>query len=253
MSLTDLAELSALSPTQFVVVAIACFLAGVVRGFSGFGLSALLMAALAAMIAPVELIPVCYILEGAASVLMFRGGVRDADMSIVWGLAICSAIGTPIGLLATVSLPVEISKIVALLIVLGLTLAQLFHVNARFLASRSGLYITGLAAGVVTGLASVGGLVIALYVLASKFEPKTMRATLAMFLCLTMFTSAVYLILYDVMNQLAVVRGAIMIPFLLIGVLAGSWLFRPSLEHMYKRFCLLLLVGLSITGLVQIA
>ena len=107
MSLDYLAALTELSRQQFLIVAAACFCAGVVRGFSGFGLSALVMAALASMIAPVELIPVCYILEGVAGVMMFRGGVRDADMSVVWVLVICSAIGVPLGLLATVTVPVS--------------------------------------------------------------------------------------------------------------------------------------------------
>ncbi len=252
MSLDDFAALTQLSQQQFLFVAAACFLAGVVRGFSGFGLSALVMAALASMIAPVELIPVCYILEGVAGLMMFRGGVRDADMPTVWTLAICSAIGAPLGLLATVTVPVETSKMIALGVVLCLTLAQLFKVNAAFLDTKPGLYVTGFVAGIVTGLASVGGLVIALYVLASKSEPKTIRGTLAMFLFLTMFTSIIYLLAYDVMNMLAVMRGVVFTPLVIAGVLIGTWFFRPSLQGFYKRFCLLLLVSLALIGLVRL-
>ena len=81
-----------------------------VRGFSGFALSALIMASVALIIPPIELIPVCYVLEATASFIMFRGGLRHADMKIVWGLTIGTLIGFPMGLYATTGLPVETSK-----------------------------------------------------------------------------------------------------------------------------------------------
>ncbi|MBT7906218.1 MAG: sulfite exporter TauE/SafE family protein, partial [Marinovum sp.] len=56
-------SLLSLSENQVWVVALVCLLAGIVRGFSGFALSALVMASAALIIPPVELIPVCWWLE----------------------------------------------------------------------------------------------------------------------------------------------------------------------------------------------
>ncbi len=229
------------------------FVAGIVRGFSGFALSALFMASVAAVIPPVELIPICYILEVTASLIMFRGGVQDADMKIVWGLAIGSAIGIPLGLYATTSIPVELSKLIALCIILSLATAQLLRTGPKFLASTTGLYASGVTAGVVSGLASVGGMVIALYVLGREAPPRTMRASLVMFLFIGMFTSLVYLLGFGVMNKLAISRGLSLAPIVAIGVLIGSRFFRPSLENIYKKFCLGLLIFLASAGLVRLA
>jgi uncharacterized membrane protein YfcA len=244
-------QLTGLSLAGLMIVATAVFLAGLIRGFAGFGLSAVVMASAATILPPIELIPMCYLLEGAASLAMFRGGIADANMKIVWGLVICSAIGMPLGLLATTSIDVETSRNLALSLILTLTLAQFFKLRPTFLATPKGLYASGLTAGIASGLASVGGMVIALYVLASDTQPKQMRASLVMFLCISMFTSLVWLIAYDVMSMQAVWRGALMAPVVLLGVFAGIWLFRPAYEPLYKVVCLTLLTLLSAKGLIS--
>ena len=249
--ITTLTELTGFDPGRLMIVAAVVFCAGVIRGFAGFGLSAIVMASLTVMIAPVELIPMCFVLEGAASLAMTRGGVRNADMKTVWILVISSSIGVPAGLLATTSIDTELSKLVALSIILSLTVAQFFRLAPGFLATRRGLYLSGLTAGVATGLASVGGMVIALYILASKAEPRQMRGSLVMFLSISMFTSLVFLVGYGLMTGQAVWRGLLMSPVVLLGVLFGSLLFRPAHEYLYKSACLLLLSLLSAAGLIS--
>jgi len=247
----SLLELTNLPASTLGFVALASLVAGLVRGFAGFGLSAVMFASVVTLLPPVELIPITYILEGLASVVMFRGGIRDADMKIVWGLTIFSAIGVPLGLYATTTVDPDSSKLVALLLVLGLTLLQLFQIRAAFLATKPGLYATGLASGIATGLASIGGMVVALYVLSQETAARQMRASLVMYLFLTMFTSIIYLLLYEVMTMQAVWRGIVFGPIMLVGVFAGKMLFRPSLIQFYKTFCLLLLISLCLVGLTR--
>jgi uncharacterized membrane protein YfcA len=241
-----------LSLQDFLIATVAVLTAGLIRGFAGFGLSAILMASIVTIIPPVSLIPICFILEGVAGVAMLRGGIKNADMTLVWGLAIGSAIGAPIGLYATTSIDVGLSKLIALFIILSLTMALLFNLRPRFLASKSGLYGSGLTAGVVTGLASVGGMVVALYILASEPEAKRIGASLVVFLFLGMFTSLIYLFVYNMMTMQAFWRAAVLSPVILLGVFLGSLLFRPAYEHLYKRVCLLLLISLCITGLSRL-
>jgi uncharacterized membrane protein YfcA len=242
-----------LVPMQMALCAGGVFLAGVVRGFSGFALSALVMASMALILAPIELIPICFVIEAVASLIMFRRGVADADMTIVWGLTIGSIVGTPVGLFATTVLPVETSKVVVLCIILGLAGAQLLRVRPKILARTSGLYASGIAAGLATGLAAVGGMVVALYVLAREAPSRTMRASLVVYISIGMFTTLAYLLGFGLMNQLAILRGLLLAPFVTAGVLTGSAMFRPSFEAAYKKFCLFLLIFLASTGLLRMA
>jgi len=249
--LAYLQNLLALSATEILIVASVVLLASIVRGFSGFGLSALIMAGLALIITPAMLIPICVLLEGIASLLMLKGGFRLANKQLVWTLSIGSAIGVPIGLWATISISPEISRSVALSLILLLAGLQLFKISPAILNTRYGLYLTGLLAGIAAGLAGVGGMVIALFVLAQHIPIAQMRASLVMFLFLSIFTSGIWLSLTGLLDTLAVSRAIALIPIVAVGVWVGAYLFRPSLEHLYKLFCLYLLIALAGFGLLR--
>lgn len=249
-SITSLVELT---PAQFLICTGVVFLAGVVRGFSGFALSALVMASLALIIPPIELIPVCWAMELSASLLMVRGGIRDADRGIVTGLVVGTICGAPIGYYLTTTLPIETSKAVALTLVLILASLQLLRVRAAFLATRPGLYLSGFSAGIATGLASIGGMVVALYVLAREHAARSMRGSLVLYLFLSAFFGFIYLMLFGMLDGKAALRGLFFALPCMVGVLSGQFLFRPSLERYYKPFCLALLMFLAAIGLLRLA
>jgi uncharacterized membrane protein YfcA len=242
-----------LTTPEILMLALICFGAGIVRGFSGFALSALVMAGAAFILPPIQLIPICWWLEIAASLLMARGGWQEADRSLVWTLVIMSALGTPIGLSLTTTLDVEMSKLIALGLIIALALLLLFRVKIPGLATRPGLDCTGLLAGTVTGLASVGGMVIALYVLSSNTPARKMRAALALFLFLGSATSLAWHFAFGVMNNEAILRGIAFAVPAICGVWAGTQLFTPRFEPYYRPFCLTLLCTLSAIGLVRVA
>jgi len=237
---------------SLVLAGIVVLVAGVVRGFSGFGLSALIMAALAVLIAPIALIPVCFLSEAVASALMFRGGLADANRRIVLGLGAGSAVGMPIGLAATHNLAPETSRLIALSLILILALLQLFRMSPRFLQVRWGLYLAGLCAGIATGLANIGGMIVALYVLSLQVPVREVRGTLVFYLIISSAVSAFWLVGTETLDILAFKRGLAIAPIVIAGVLIGTWLFRPSLEPFYKRFCLLMLMSLAAFGLVRL-
>ena len=228
------------------------FLAGIVRGFSGFALSAIVIASMAGTLPTVQLIPMVLFLEAAAGIVMLRGGIRDANMPIVWILSIGSILGVPIGLLATVILPVETSRIIALILILSLASLQLFKLTPGTLGSKTALYTTGIVAGIASGIAAVGGMVIALYVLASEENPRSMRGAIVMFLFIGLFTSMIWYIIYGIMDIRAAIRGVVFTPILLVGIFIGFKLFSPILQNFYKQFCLILLVFISVIGLVRV-
>lgn len=237
---------------ELIIAVCVVFLASVVRGFSGFALSALVMASLAPMITPSALLPICMLLELVASSLMVRGGFAQANMRVVWGLAIAGAVGIPIGLSITASVSPDVSRILALALILVLALLQLFRQSPAFLATNPGLYLSGLTAGIANGIASVGGMVVALYVLSQKTSAAKMRGTLVMYLFINLFFWGGWLVLSGFFDSLALYRGLTLAPVTLIGVWLGSKLFKPTMETTYKRFCLFLLIGLALSGLFRL-
>ena len=241
-----------LVPVELALLAAIAFAAGLVRGFSGFALSALVMAAAVLILPPKELIPVCWVLEMTASLLMVRGGVAEADRRVSLGLAFASAAGVPLGLWLTTTLPVDTTRLLALSVLIVLAGLQLARIRMAFLATNAGLYGSGLIAGIVTGIASIGGMVVALYVLAQDAPARTMRASLVLFLFVSSAFSLMWLLGYGVMDGLALRRGLALAVPVALGVVLGKLLFRPSLERFYKPFALCLLIGLATLGLLRL-
>ncbi len=128
-----------LTAQEFGWLTLIVLVAGLVRGFSGFALSALIIATAVIFLPPVELIPMLWWLELSASALMLKGGWADADRKTAIALVIGSAAGWPLGLWLTVSLPVETSKIIALSIIIELAVSQLSKLKLSFLATKPGL------------------------------------------------------------------------------------------------------------------
>ena len=236
---------------SMILLALICLFAGIVRGFSGFALSAVVMASASLMIPPVELIPICWWLETAASVLMLRSGWQQADRKVAITLAMMSALGVPIGITLTTQLEAASSQIVVLAIISVLALSQLFKLKIAFLSTSPGLYLSGFTAGIVTGLAHVGGMVVALYTLSTNAAANKIRASLVLFLFIGTATSMVTFIWAGVMDSVAVQRGIVFAVPTMIGVWLGTQLFRPRFAPYYRPLCLLLLIVIAVVGITR--
>jgi len=240
-----------LTGQEFLILMVIVTVAGIVRGFSGFALSAIVMASGVIILPPVQLIPICWCLEMTASVLMAKGGWKEADRRVVLGLVIGSTVGVPFGILLTTSISVEASQLIVLTLIIALAITQLAKIRLAFLATKTGLYGSGFAAGVATGLASVGGMVIAIYVLSQDAPAAKMRAALVLFLFVSSLTTVITLLWFGVMNSTAFARGLSLAVPTMIGVVVGQWLFIPRFAAYYRPLCLSLLCALAATALVR--
>ena len=239
-----------LSVWELAFLAGVMFAAGFVRGFTGFALSALAMVIAGPIFGPLFMIPVLFWQELSSS-LMMRAGWADADKPMVFLMVTGSAIAVPLGLWLTLSIPADVSAIVALALIMGLAIMQLARVRMDFLTSTPGTFATGAGAGLVSGLSGAGGMVVALFVLASDRDAKTIRASLVLYLLLWSFASFATYILMGVMTWPSVVIGLLMLPPCLFGVVLGQRLFVPKYEKYYRPVCLSLLVGIAAVGLAN--
>ena len=232
-------------------LAAVAFCAGLVRGFSGFALSALFMSLSVLLLPPIALLPVCWVMETVASAILVRGGWKEADRGMALGLIAGVLFGMPIGLTVTGWLPENDSRLVALLMIIILASLQLARIRIQALASKPGLLGSGVLAGFATGIASLGGMVVALYVLSQDRPAPVMRATLIFYVMLSSVVVLIWLLTLGVMDWLAIKRGLAMTIPVTAGVLLGQFIFRPSMERYYKTFCLVLLLSLATASLLH--
>ncbi len=241
----------ALSPGLLAWLVAVVFIAGVARGFTGFAASATIMALAAWAIAPIDLLPVCLLLELTASALLLRGGTGEADKPLALTLVAAAFAGVPLGLQLTKTMDPDTSRIIALALVAGLAALQLARIPLPVGRGRTGAAQAGLAAGTVNGLASIGGLVHALFLMARTLPPRAMRGTMILIILFSGTVTLFWQLVLGVMTGQAMLRYvALLLPFV-----AGLWLgrrhFTPENERHYRPVSLALLVALAGAGLVR--
>ncbi len=236
---------------ELVFLAAVLFAAGFVRGYTGFALSALAMVIAGPVFGPIFLIPVLFWQEISSSLLMLKSGWSQADRPMAVLLVLGSAVAMPFGISLTKSISVDVSAVIALSVIMVLAILQLAKVRFSFLDNRPGMFATGVVAGLVTGVSGAGGMVVALFALATNKSAAAVRASLVLYLLLSACVSFFTYTLMGVMTWAAVISALILLPVTLIGVLVGQRLFVPKYEKYYRPVCLSLLVGLASLGLIN--
>ena len=99
-------------PDHLAILAACAFLAGLVRGFSGFGLSAVLVASAAFVISPKLIIPTAQTLEVIASIALIPSVWKDVDWKWLTPMLAGYALSIPAGVAALAYWPEATLRIV---------------------------------------------------------------------------------------------------------------------------------------------
>ncbi len=231
-------------------MAAAILIAAFVRGYSGFGYSAMVIAASSLVTNPLNFVAVVVIAEAMMSLQAWKGVGPDVDWRRVRWLLLGAVVGLPLGLWALT----EISEDAARALVSGYVLVMCLVLLAGWrLAQEVGAKGT-LAAGLVSGLANapgMGGLPVAAFFAAQPMSATVFRATLvAYFPILDLYSAPLYfwhgLVTWD---TLWASLWALPLTFL------GNWLggrhFFNTDPQDFRRFAILLLAGLAALGLIK--
>lgn len=213
--------------TAFVV-------AGLVRGFTGFG-TAMIVIPVGAMFLPMP--EMIFILTlsgiGSSSTLVPRAW-GQADRGEVFLLGVSAAILMPLGVwLLTVLEQSTIRWTVTFIIVLLLA-ALLTGWRYHGTLGKKGLASVGASAGLIGGATGLTGPMVILFYLAGRKATTTIRANTILFLALVDVAIAINLVLMDLVQlHVFVMAAALTIPYVAM-TLVGQALFRPQLEMIYR-------------------
>src|SRR5688572_24309539 len=108
-----------MSPLILGIGSLFVFLAGIVRGYSGFGFSLLVITSLSLLMAPATFIPAIFMLEIAASLHLLPGIWKDIHWRSLAPLIIGCAIGTPLGVWLLANMPAPPMQVALALFVLA--------------------------------------------------------------------------------------------------------------------------------------
>ena len=231
-------------------MAVAVLIAAFVRGYSGFGFSALVIAASALVTNPLNFTAVVIICEGVMTVQAWRGLSKDVDWRRVLLLMAGAAVGMPLGLWALTSISEEAARGVISAYILVMCLVMLAGWKLRSEAGTG----ANLAAGLMSGLANapgMGGLPVAAFFAAQPMAANVFRATLvAYFPILDIYSAPLYW--YGGMISWDTLWASLMtLPMVFLGNWLGGRHFFNTDPQDFRKFAIGLLALLAVMGLAK--
>lgn len=223
--------------------------AGLVRGFTGFGTALVFMPVAAALI-PAELAILILVTTGMAVwPVLVPGAWRVAARREVAWMGAAALVFTPLGVALLSVLPETALRWA----VAGAAAATLAALASGWRYARpvgpAGLLGVGAASGVLGGATGLGGPPAILFYLAGPSGAARVRANTILFLCVLDIAIVTSLLArFDFSASHAALCAVLAVPSL-IATRAGQRLFRPGRERLYRHAAHALVAGSIVLGL----
>ena len=227
------------------------FVAAVVRGYSGFGASAIMVTGLGLILPPAEVVPIALLLEIAASLGLLTQVWGTVAWRLVGWLSAGAVLGMPLGMALLARLPADPMRVVISVLVLGASLLIWFGYRFRGAPRRGHIFGTGTISGLANGVAAVGGLPVVLFLLSTATGAAVSRATLIVYLMLGDIYGTGVAAANDLVTGDVALRAALFAIPLVAGVAVGNRQFLKASPESFRRFTLLLLMALASLGLIR--
>jgi uncharacterized membrane protein YfcA len=235
--------------SDLVLTMMGVLAASLLRGFTGFGFGLAAVPLLSLALPPAQVVPLVVTLQ----VIVGLGGLRDAWPACDWQairlLLPGLILGVPVGLLILTELAPNVVRLV-----IGLIIAfsvVLLYRGARLPPNPSRLLTgaVGLCSGVISGLASMGGPPVIVFLMARGYGAARVRATAIVYFMLTGCISLVPMMVRGMITRDTVVWGAASLPVLF----GGSWVGTQAFHRAHPRHHrLTALITLSVLAVILI-
>lgn len=232
-----------------IVIVIAALLAGLARGFSGFGAALIFVPIGSAVLGPVVALPVLLLADMATSSRLIKTAWGNCAWSDVRGVAVGGLAGLPIGnYVLTAVDPIAVRWVIVALILASLT-AMLTGWKPAHRPSPATDAGIGLISGLMSGIAQIGGPPVVIYWLATQSDPGRTRANLSVYFALMMWTSLGIFAIKGLVTAKVLWLAAVAAPGYALGIAVGARLFGLASPLTFRRISIALVAIATVLGL----
>ena len=220
--------------------------AGLMRGYSGFGSAIVLAPVYATLWGPQAGVPVVLMMDLFSSLVLVPRALATADRRVVLPMGVAAMVATPVGaavlIAATGPDAADLLRrtIGALVLGFGLLLFGRWRYHGRRPAPLN--LAVGALAGLMKGATGMSGPPVILYFLSGPEAVRQHRANLILFFGLIGVVAVFPPLFAGLIDGPALLRTALMVPALLGCVPLGARLFGVVPERLYRPFALVLLL-----------
>jgi len=237
---------------NFVIFALIILIASIVRGFNGFGFSAISVSGLSFLLPPIEIVPIILLLEVFVSIFMVPYIWNKIDWKFVAQILIGIIIGSPIGLFLLKYLSSQVTHFLICLVVIFFSLLLMRGYTNLKINNLISKILTGIVSGIANGFSTLGGLPVALFLLVTSIQPAIIRGSLAALFFLTDIYAFVLSFFGGIIDLTTIYRVLSIIIVLPLGVYIGDKFFTKAKEATYRKVVFYFLILISVFGIIRI-
>jgi uncharacterized protein len=241
-----------LSTIELSIVIFTVFIASVIRGFNGFGFSAVCVSGLSFILPAIEIIPIILILEVLVSIFMIPYIWNKIDWKFVFQIFVGIIIGSPIGLFLLKYLSSDITHLSICLLIIFFSILLMKGYSNKKLNRNPVKIFTGIVSGTINGLTTLGGMPVALLLLVTSIQPAIIRGSLAALFFLTDIYAFILSFFGGIVDLITIYRTIPLVIILPIGVAIGNKFFIRSREEIYRKVVFYFLVIISAFGIIKV-
>ena len=227
------------------------FIAGMIRGYTGFGSALLTVPALAYLYGPVPAVAIEILLEVPVVLGLLPVSLREAERRTVMPMLGMFVLFVPVGTgLLTVIEPTVVQIAMSLFVLFSVFVMSRQTELARLFSPGTNLLV-GAVSGTTQGLTGMAGPLFATALLARGDSNSRTRANITTLAAGIIAVSVISFWLFGLFTAEIVFYAALATPTILFGVWAGAWLFRRGGENSFRPVILWFLTASAIVTLYQ--
>lgn len=234
---------------SIVILVATALVAGLARGFSGFGAALIFMPVAAASMSAQIAAPLLLVVDMIITIPLIPGAIRHADRREVALMALGSLIGVPLGTWALALMnPLAVRWMIVALIV---PMLALLMSGWRYLGRTTAAVTTfvGVVSGFFNGVAQVGGPPLVLYWLRDAGKALTMRASIILLFAISNLISIPSYFVGGLWSRAIIGLAIAIAPAYALGLWLGSHMFRLASEATFRRICYALIAIAALVSL----
>ena len=238
-----------LETPDLLLLAAAVLVAGLVRGFSGFGAAMIYLPIAGQVLPPFAVLTTMILCDIVAPLPNVPRAIRDGEPRDVARLMAGLLPALPLGVLVLTLVPAEVFRWAVSLLALGLLACLLSGVRYRGRLTPPLVYGTGGISGFLCGSAGLPGPPAILLYMAADLPAKVIRGNLLVFLVCADIVMLGVIWAFGRLDPNAVLLGLALILPSLLGNLIGARIFRPEAEQTYRRVAYAIIAVSALSGL----
>ncbi len=241
-----------ISPMELGLVAVAVFLAAILRGITGFGFSLALVVVMTLFMPPAQAASYILLWEILASVVHLPVLWRYVHWKMLRWLTVGVIIGTPLGVASLIVIsPVPMTVVInASVIALSLLLLCGFSMKRHLTTSE--IVGTGVVSGIINGASANGGPPVILLFFSSPSGAAVGRATIIAYFFITDVWASAIFVQQGLTTWNTLWVALVFLPVMVAGLYIGHRLYGKLDEQKFKKGAIIFLMVVSAISCLRI-